>query len=37
VPATWSPIRTRRICTYPKVARYNGSGSVELAASFSCQ
>ena len=37
VPATWSPIRTRPLCPYPKVARYNGSGSVELAASFSCQ
>jgi feruloyl esterase len=37
VPATWSPTRTRPLCSYPKVARYNGSGSVDLASSFTCQ
>ena len=37
VPATWSPTRTRPLCTYPKVARYNGSGSLDLASSFTCQ
>ena len=37
VPADWSPIRTRPLCPYPKVARYTGSGSVDDASSFSCQ
>ena len=37
VPATWSPSRSRPLCPYPKVARYNGSGSLEIAASFTCQ
>ena len=37
VPATWSPTRTRPLCSYPKVARYNGSGSLDLASSFTCQ
>lgn len=37
VPASWSAARTRLLCTYPKVARYNGSGSIEDAANFSCQ
>lgn len=30
------PGRTRPLCPYPQYARYNGSGSVESAASFSC-
>ncbi|MGE0459792.1 MAG: tannase/feruloyl esterase family alpha/beta hydrolase [Vicinamibacterales bacterium] len=29
--------RTRPICPHPKVARYNGKGSPDDAASFSCQ
>ena len=37
VPASWSPTRTRPLCAYPKVARYGGSGSVEVASSFTCQ
>jgi hypothetical protein len=37
LPAGWSASRTRPLCAYPKVARYKGSGSVEDAASFSCQ
>ena len=37
VPASWSPTRTRPLCAYPKVARYNGSGSLDLASSFTCQ
>ncbi|RZJ15679.1 MAG: tannase/feruloyl esterase family alpha/beta hydrolase, partial [Haliea sp.] len=37
VPASWAPNRTRPLCPYPKVARYNGTGSLESAASFSCQ
>jgi len=28
--------RTRPICAYPKVARYQGAGSVDVAASFVC-
>jgi pimeloyl-ACP methyl ester carboxylesterase len=37
VPANWAPNRTRPLCPYPAIARYNGSGSVELAESFSCR
>ncbi len=37
VPADWAPSRTRPLCPYPKVARYNGSGSLEEAASFNCR
>jgi feruloyl esterase len=29
--------RTRPLCAYPKTAQYKGSGSIEDAASFSCQ
>ena len=29
--------RTRPLCPYPQVARYNGSGDVNSAASFSCR
>jgi feruloyl esterase len=29
-------IRTRRLCPYPQVARYNGTGSPDEAASFRC-
>jgi feruloyl esterase len=36
-PATPWPARTRPLCAYPKAAVYNGSGSVEDAANFSCQ
>jgi len=37
LPAAWPAARTRPLCPYPRVARYKGSGSVEDAASFSCQ
>jgi hypothetical protein len=37
VPASWAANRTRPLCPYPLVARYNGSGDVESAASFSCK
>lgn len=37
VPATWAAARSRPLCPYPKVARYKGTGDVEVAASFSCQ
>ncbi|MGE3958101.1 MAG: tannase/feruloyl esterase family alpha/beta hydrolase [Vicinamibacterales bacterium] len=32
-----TPVRTRPLCAYPKVAVYNGSGSTDDAASFSCR
>jgi len=37
LPADWSAGRTRPLCPYPKVARYNGTGSLESASSFSCK
>ena len=37
LPASWSATRTRPLCPYPKVARYNGSGDIESASSFSCK
>ena len=37
VPASWSATRTRPLCPYPQVARYKGTGSLELADSFACQ
>jgi feruloyl esterase len=29
--------RTRPLCAYPQVARYNGAGSIDEAANFSCR
>jgi feruloyl esterase len=37
LPAAWASTRSRPLCAYPKVARYKGAGSLELAESFSCQ
>lgn len=37
IPADWSVDRTRPLCEYPTVAHYDGSGDVELAASFTCK
>jgi pimeloyl-ACP methyl ester carboxylesterase len=37
LPTSWSANRSRPLCPYPQVARYNGSGDVESAASFSCR
>ena len=37
IPAGWAANRTRPLCVYPKVARYKGSGSLEVADSFVCQ
>jgi len=37
VPTTWGPKRSRPLCPYPLVARYNGSGDLESADSFSCK
>ncbi|MBP1736084.1 MAG: Tannase and feruloyl esterase, partial [Deltaproteobacteria bacterium] len=36
VPATWAPNRTRPLCTYPTVPKYNGTGNIENAENFSC-
>lgn len=36
IPADWAPDRTRPLCPYPEVARYNGSGNIEAAENFSC-
>ena len=36
IPADWSPERTRPLCAFPELARYNGSGDIEDAANFSC-
>ncbi|MES2842275.1 MAG: tannase/feruloyl esterase family alpha/beta hydrolase [Pseudomonadota bacterium] len=37
VPVGWAANRARPLCPWPKVARYSGSGSLDSAASFSCQ
>lgn len=37
LPAGWSASRSRPLCPYPQVARYNGTGDVESASSFSCK
>ena len=37
IPASWAANRTRPLCPYPKVARYKGTGSVDVADSFACQ
>ncbi|PIF92881.1 feruloyl esterase [Acidovorax sp. 62] len=37
LPASWPATRTRPLCPYPQVARYNGTGDVESASSFSCK
>lgn len=37
VPGEWSATRTRPLCPYPQVARYNGSGDFESADNFTCQ
>jgi hypothetical protein len=34
--ASGKVVRTRPLCPYPQVARYNGSGSIDDAANFSC-
>jgi pimeloyl-ACP methyl ester carboxylesterase len=37
LPAGWAADRTRPLCPYPKVARYNGTGDMEKAENFSCK
>ena len=36
-PSTPWPGRTRPLCAYPRQSRYTGTGSIEDAASFTCQ
>jgi feruloyl esterase len=35
--ATGTPTRTRPLCPFPSVARYDGSGSIDDAANFNCE
>jgi hypothetical protein len=37
VPADWAPDRTRPLCPYPLVARYDGGGSIEHAGNWECR
>jgi len=37
LPTSWAPNRTRPLCVFPKVAKYNGSGSLEDGTNFTCQ
>jgi feruloyl esterase len=37
VPDAWAANRTRPLCPWPLVARYKGSGSLEVASSFRCE
>ncbi len=37
VPAQWAPHRSRLLCPYPQVARFQGTGDPESAASFTCE
>ena len=37
VPTGWAANRSRTLCPWPKVSRYNGSGSLDDAASFTCR
>lgn len=37
VPSNWAVNRTRPLCPYPLTARYDGTGDVERAESFSCR
>ncbi len=36
VPANWASHRTRLLCPFPTIAKYQGSGSPEAASSFRC-
>lgn len=37
VPADWAVDRTRPLCPYPLIARYNGTGDSERAENFTCK
>jgi hypothetical protein len=30
------PVRSRPLCVYPAAAKFKGSGSIDVTASFSC-
>jgi Tannase and feruloyl esterase len=36
VPDEMKPVRTRPLCLYPQVARWNGQGSIDEAKNFAC-
>jgi Tannase and feruloyl esterase len=36
VPGELVPLRTRPLCLYPEVARWNGKGSIDEATNFAC-
>ena len=35
-PATGNVLRTRPLCSYPKVAKYDGTGSTDVTTNFFC-
>jgi pimeloyl-ACP methyl ester carboxylesterase len=37
IPKNWADNRTRPLCAYPTVARFQGTGSVDNAQNFKCQ
>jgi feruloyl esterase len=37
IPSDWAPNRSRPLCPYPSVARYDGHGDPETASSWSCR
>ena len=37
LPPEWAPNRTRPLCPYPQIGRYDGEGDIEDAASFICE
>ncbi len=37
VPADWGAARTRPLCAWPAVARYDGRGALDRAESFQCR
>ncbi len=37
LPTNWSAARTRPLCPWPQVARYKGSGDIEVESSFDCR
>jgi feruloyl esterase len=37
LPVDWSKTRTRPLCDWPRVARYQGAGDLESTGSFVCE
>lgn len=37
LPAGWAADRSRPLCPYPQIARYDGKGDIEKASSFTCK